>query len=161
MNKKEMTEKLSEIHALAERIEAALVVRDPGTARSFEAFEGLRKQVAAASRSRRIHMSHLVTIATDIDKGATLETISLRVNELLRESGVTLCKDVAVLGAFDFVGEGDEISIESPAWIDILEDGSVLVLRQGIATRRPSINSVRESANESVTFTTDQEVEDK
>ena len=33
MNKKEMTEKLSEIHALAERIEAALVVRDPGTAR--------------------------------------------------------------------------------------------------------------------------------
>lgn len=144
MKKNEMSAKLDEIRSLTERIEAALVVRDPGSARSAEAFEGLRKQVAAASRSRRVHLSHLVTLATDIEKGANLETVSRRVDDLLRESGVDRTRDTSIAGAFEFDGEGDDVVVQEHAWVDVLEDGSAIVLRQGRALRRPTGGSVTE-----------------
>ena len=145
MKKSEISAKLDEIRSLTERIEAALVVRDPGTARSAEAFEGLRKQVAAASRNRRVHLSHLVTLATDIEKGANLETISRRIEDLLRESGVGRTRDTAIAGAFDFDGVGDDVVVHEHAWVDVLEDGSAIVLRQGRAERWSGVGPVTES----------------
>ena len=146
MKKSEISAKLDEIRGLTGRIEAALVVRDPGTARSAEAFEGLRKQVAAASRNRRVHLSHLVTLATDIEKGANLETISRRVDDLLREAGVDRTRDTSIVGAFEFDGVGDDVVVQEHAWVDVLEDGSAIVLRQGRALRRPAVGSVTEPA---------------
>lgn len=135
MRNRQSEDAMREMLRLLERIEASLVVRDPGNARSVEAFEGLRKQLANASRARRTHVSHLITLATDIEKGANLETISNRLFDFLRETGVRRSEDTDVPGAFRIDGEGPHVEVREPAWLDILEDGTVVVLREGSASR--------------------------
>ena len=136
MGKKDMTARIEALAASLERVEAALVVRDPGNARSAEAFDGLRKQIAMAARVRRTHASHLVTLAEDLRKGATLETVTKRVRDFLNELGVRQSEDIDIPDAFVVEGEGEDVEIVDPAWVDVMEDGTRIVLKQGRATRR-------------------------
>lgn len=136
MRKKEMKDRFDDLAVAIQRIEAALVVRDPGNARSADAFDGLRKQVAMAVRSRRTHVSHMLTLADDLQKGATLETISSRVRDFLNELSVARSEDTELDGAFQIEGDGDVVEVQEPAWVDVMEDGTRLVLKQGRATRK-------------------------
>lgn len=129
-------ERLVEIQALLERIDAALIVRDPGTARSADAFDGLRKQINYAAKSRRTHVSHLLALDESIRSGGNMDLVAARLTEYLRELGVERLFDVARVEAFDIVGDptGD-VEVLEPAIVEKEENGRITVLRIGKARR--------------------------
>ncbi|MFN3219825.1 MAG: hypothetical protein ACE367_25335 [Acidimicrobiales bacterium] len=130
-----MFSRLRKIEDLLTRIDTALVVRDPGSARSAEAYEGLRKQVAMAARSRREHLAQLVEMSDAIDRGATVDTLRERVDEWTMQAGLTRLTTVDPIDHFEIEGSGEVVEVVEPAWIDS-ESGALI--RSGRARRRPA-----------------------
>ena len=129
-------ERLDRIEALLNRLDAAVVVRDPGNARSAEAFDGLRKLMIQSGTSRRSHVSHLLSLADSIEREAPMELIRDRVNDFLLELGISRSMDVTRPEFFEVVeGEGDGLECVVPAVIERLEDGRVNLVRHGKARR--------------------------
>jgi len=127
---------LQEIRNLLSRLDAAVVVREPGSARSAEAFEGLRKQLNLAVKSHRSHVGHLVSLSDSLDRNANIELIRDRVNDFLQELGIKTIRDFSPQ-FFEIVGttEGDENGYEivEPAIVEELEGGGFLSIRLGKA----------------------------
>lgn len=131
-----INERLVQIQALLERVDAALIVRDPGTARSAEAFDGLRRQIAYAAKARRSHVSHLLALDDSIRTGGNIDLIAARLKEYLIELGIERIYDTSLSEAFDIAGDRlGEIEVVEPAVIEREEDGRVTVLRVGKALR--------------------------
>ena len=129
-------ERLDRIEALLNRLDAAVVVRDPGNARSAEAFDGLRKLMIQSGTSRRSHVSHLLSLADSIERDAPMELIRDRVNDFLLELGISRSTDVSRPEFFELVeGEGDDLECVVPAVIERLEDGRINLVRHGKARR--------------------------
>jgi len=140
---------LNRIEMLLERLDAAIVVRDLGTARSAEAFEGLRKSILIAAKSRRNHISHLVALDESIRSGGSLDLIKARVAEYLNELGIERLSDPEHLECFDVQGDlvGD-IEILEPAIIERSEDGKITIFRVGRAQRTHRNSTVDVDAEE-------------
>lgn len=129
-------DRLTEIQMLLERLDSAVVVRELGSVRSAEAFDGLRRQVAYAAKSRRTHVSHLLSLDESIRSGGSLELVRARVSEYLRELGVERLTDVSITEAFDISGDSTgEIDVIEPAIVEREDDGRQTVLRIGKARR--------------------------
>lgn len=129
-------EQLDRIEILLQRLDSAVVVRDPGSARAAEAFDGLRKSVIQASKSHRVHVAHLVALDESIRSGGTLDLVRLRVAEYLRELGVERLETPEVLEAFDVVGDSDgDFEVLEAAIIERFDDGRISVLKVGKARR--------------------------
>ncbi len=112
-------DRLDDVHELLRRIDTALIVRDPGTARSAEAYEGLRRQVVAAASDRRKHLVQLTEFAEAVRRGDDHEALRSRVEEWLMQANIAVVTDPAVEGAFEIVGEGTGgIHVHQPAYID-------------------------------------------
>ncbi len=61
----EIGQVLVDLRLSIERIDASLVVRDPGNVRSADAYDGLRKQIAvSAGDRRRLHPRQSGTLAS-------------------------------------------------------------------------------------------------
>jgi hypothetical protein len=102
-------------------ITAALIVREPGTALSANAYDGLRKQVSIAARDRRQHLARLVELMEAIDHGATPETLRRKCEQWCHETGLETVTDVARAEAdwFRIVdGDGPGVEVLTPAWVD-------------------------------------------
>lgn len=100
-------------------IHTALVVRDPGTSISADAYEGLRKQVIAAATARQAHVAQLAEIDVAIHRGASAEDLRALVSQWLDQAGVTRVEDAAVREAFDSsVPPGLDADVETPAYIN-------------------------------------------
>lgn len=139
------SELLIRIVSLLERIDSALVVREPGNARSVEAFDGLRKSILQSSKNRRMHVSHLLSLSDSIERGADYQLIKDRVADFMLELGVSRSTDVGRSDFFDVTGgEGDYLECVVPAVIETLDDGSMSLVRLGEAIRTsvPSSNGV-------------------
>lgn len=135
------TEALRELESLLRRLDAALVVRDPGNARSVDAYDGLRRQVASAMRERRAHLSQLVQFADALDRGANLNTLASLVEEWLLQAGLTRWMDSHPVDFFriddESVTETDaHIEVTVPAWVDASDPESPVLVRQGTAVLR-------------------------
>lgn len=129
---------LSRIENLLQRLDAAVVVRDPGSARSAEMYEGLRKQIIQSGKNHRMHLSHLIALQESIERGADIELIRDRVNDYLNELGVKKTSDTTYIDSFEIVeGEGSNFECIEPAVIERLEDGSVRTHQLGKARRVP------------------------
>jgi hypothetical protein len=127
---------LNDIESLLERIDAAIVVRDLGNARSAEAFDGLRKSILVATKSRRTHISHLVSLDESIRNGGSLELVKARLAEYLNELGIERLTDLRHLECFDVVGDSEgEIEVLEPAVVERADDGKLNILRVGKAQR--------------------------
>ena len=123
------SERLRRIEALLERLDSAVVVKDPGSARSADAFEGLRRTIIQNAKSHRVHVAHLIALDESIWSGATIELIRFRVAEYLRELGVERLEDSSVPEAFDIVGDGQgEFEVLEPAIIERGEDGNFSII---------------------------------
>lgn len=139
---KKSRESLDEIQRLLERLDAALIVRDPGTARSVEAFEGLRRTVSYAARARQQHVGQVVALCEALDNGASLETIADLAELWAMEAGLQRWSDPSVPDFFKVVeGGGDALASEDvtlavidPAWVDTATGEPVLV-KPGTAKR--------------------------
>ena len=125
---------LQEIRNLLSRLDAAVVVREPGTTRSAEAFEGLRKQLNLAVKSHRSHVGHLVSLSDSLDRNADIELIRDRVNDFLQELGIRTIRDY-IPQFFEVVetidGDDDGYEIVEPAIVEELEGGGLSPIRLG------------------------------
>lgn len=150
MRGKRIEDKVDQVAQRLERVDAMLVVREPGTSYAAEAYEGLRKHVQFASQQQRIYFSTLISLLDDIAAGATLETVTWRISDRLIESGVREVSDPAMLPqAFD---EVDPLRETRSAWVLDPVDGRVNVIRPG--TRHPEppavLDQVPEASGEAV-----------
>lgn len=125
---------LQEIRDLLLKLDAAVVVRDLGNARSADAYEGLRKQLNLAVKSHRSHVGHLVSLSDSLDRNADVELIRDRVNDFLQELGIKTIRDY-VPHLFDVVetidGTEDGYEIIEPAIAEELEVGGPSPIRLG------------------------------
>lgn len=125
---------LQEIRNLLSRLDAAVVVREPGSARSAEAFEGLRKQLNLAVKSHRSHVGHLVSLSDSLDRNADIELIRDRVNDFLQELGIKTIREF-IPQLFEVVetvdGDEDGHEIIEPAIVEELEDRGLSPIRLG------------------------------
>jgi hypothetical protein len=127
--------RLERVERLLERLDAAVVVRDPGNARSAEQFEGLRKQIALAAKNHRVHVAHLLSLSDSARKGASLELLSERIEDFLAELGVTRISEYLHPDLFDVVetveGATDGIEVLEPAVVETMESGELNRLQLG------------------------------
>ena len=129
---------LGRIENLLQRLDAAVVVRDPGSARAAEMYEGLRKQIIQSGKNHRMHLSHLIALQDSIERGADIELIRDRVNDYLNELGIQKTSDTSHIDSFEVVeGEGSNFECIEPAIIEVLEDGSIRTHQLGKARRVP------------------------
>jgi hypothetical protein len=130
-------EQLQHIRVLLERLDAAVVVRDPGNARSAEAFDGLRKSVLVSSKNHRTHIAHLLSLADSMERGASNELIRERVNDFLFELGVKRISELVHPEMFEILevveGEKDGFEVLEPAIVEQLENGELSIIRLGKA----------------------------
>jgi len=127
---------LERIEILLNKLDAAIVVRDPGNARSAEVFEGLRRTIIQSGKSHRSHVAHLLALQESLDRGATLDLIRNRVNDFLKELGVEKLSNLQIKDAFEIVGgTGDGVELIEPAVVERLSDGSLSVIQLGKAKR--------------------------
>lgn len=137
---------LNQILILLERVEASLVVRDPGNSRSAEAFDGLRKSLLQSSKNRRIHVSHLLSLSDSIERGAEYQLIKDRVSDFLSEMGVSRTSDVSRTEFFEVTGgDGPYLECVVPAVVESLDNGEISLVRLGeaVRTHTPSPSSRR------------------
>jgi hypothetical protein len=110
------------------KIESALVVRDPGTARSVEAYDGLRKQIGAAMRHRRQHLVQLTLMAEALDRGADNDSLRSMVAEWASQAGLRRWTDPTPLHFFETMGgEASSYEVAVPAWVDEQGEETILV----------------------------------
>lgn len=138
---------LARIENLLQRLDAAVVVRDPGSARAAEMYEGLRRQIVQSGKNHRTHLSHLLALQASIDRGADIDLVRERVSEYLKELGIQKLTDTSNIDSFEVIeGEGTDFECIEPAIIEVLEDGSVRTHQLGKA-RRIQGSEVMTSAN--------------
>jgi len=129
---------LSRIENLLQRLDAAVVVRDPGSVRAADMYEGLRKQIIQSGKNHRMHLSHLIALQDSIERGADIDLIRDRVNDYLNELGIQKTSDTTHIDSFEVIeGEGSNFECIEPAIIELLEDGSIRTHQLGKARRVP------------------------
>jgi hypothetical protein len=132
-------EQIHQIRLLLERLDAAVVVRDPGNARSAEAFDGLRKSILVSSKNHRTHIAHLLSLSDSLERGGSIELIRERVNDFLFELGVKRVSEPLHLEMFEIIevieGENDGFEVLEPAIVEQLENGEFSIIRLGKARR--------------------------
>ena len=132
---------LIRIENLLQRLDAAVVVRDPGSARAADMYEGLRKQIIQSGKNHRMHLSHLIALQDSIERGADIDLIRDRVNDYLNELGIQKTSDTTHIDSFEVIeGEGSNFECIEPAIIELLEDGSIRTHQLGKARRVPGPN---------------------
>lgn len=126
-------------------IHTALVVRDPGTSVSSEAYEGLRKQVIAGATARQAHVAQLAEFDVAIRRGASLSDLQALVSQWLEQAGVARLETPELRDAFDStIPEGTDAEVEIPAYINtvtnqLVRQGRLRVRQNG---ERPAPESV-------------------
>jgi hypothetical protein len=126
---------LHQIEHLLHRLDAAVVVRDPGNAHSAEAYDGLRKQIIRSGTNHRAHLAHLLALSDSLERGAGIELIRDRVKDFLAELGVRPISDYLYPELFDVVetiqGEEDGVKVLEPAVAEQMDDGNFNPIRKG------------------------------
>jgi hypothetical protein len=133
-----------------------------GSARSADAFEGLRKSILVAAKSRRTHISHLVSLDESIRNGGSLELVRARLTEYLNELGIERLTDSRHLECFDVVGDSEgDVEILEPAVVERGDDGKLTILRVGKAQRTfsPKIEEAFGDQEQVVELPVNEEVE--
>ena len=117
-----------------EKIEVVTLVREPGTASSADAYNGLRKQVIAAVGERNAHLHQLAQFAAALDSGATADELRALVGEWLEQSSITAVDDPSLEEAFEVVGPADapQRRVVRPGYVDRMTGR---VVRRGVIER--------------------------
>ena len=118
-----------------DRIEVAILVRDPGTALSADAYDGLRKQIIAAASDRVAHLAQLAqldAIVRTTGDGATSDFRPL-VQEWMAQANLVAMSSPDQEDLFEIVGgSGPGLDIIAPAYVDAT---TRRLIRQGRARR--------------------------
>lgn len=139
---------LASMERQLDRIYTALVVRDPGTSMSAEAYEGLRKSVVVSTSARRQHVAQLAEIDVALRRGARTEELLVLVNQWLVQAGVERIEDPDHTEVWErSLPTSNAVEVAVPAYIDLQTGG---IVRQGRLRERvekiPTSSMVREAA---------------
>jgi hypothetical protein len=113
----EVERSLDMISRSIERIEVATIVREPSSALSVDAYDGLRRQIVAAAQERTAHLRQLAVFA----EAAHAQAPQLRpvVEEWLTQAGLVRWADPADSRYYDELGgEGEELRVLRHAFVD-------------------------------------------
>lgn len=131
-------QRLENLEILLQRLEAAVVVRDPGNAHSADAYDGLRKQIIQSGKNHRIHVAHLISLSDSLQRGADIDLITDRVNDFLSELGIMRMSNTDFVDLFEVIeGEGSALECIEPAIVEKLDNQTVVPVRLGKARRVP------------------------
>ncbi|QKV75293.1 hypothetical protein [Amycolatopsis sp. Hca4] len=112
-----------------EKIEVATIVREPASALSADAYNGLRKQIVAAAGERVAHLHQLARFAQAVESGDPAPLPSL-VREWSEQAGLLRVDDPSDTGCFDVLaGSGSALRMLRPAYVDQLT-GRPIVMGQ-------------------------------
>lgn len=135
-----------------ERLDAWLITRDPSTRAAAEAYDGLRKQVSAGAKARRMHLVDLAKldllvrtletrVAEDPSTSAKdiMESLSAHTRQWAADAGLSVVESVSnqTIGHFEIVEQsGDKpansAEVLKPAYLDE-SDGNTILIRRGTA----------------------------
>lgn len=127
---------LDKVDRSIERIEIVTVVREPASALSADAYNGLRKQVAAAAGERMAHLSQLAQFDAALRAGASADELAVLCREWMGQAALEVVVDPWLDDAFEVVGPGDATGrlVVRPAYVDRVTGR---VVRSGVAERVP------------------------
>jgi len=136
---RKVREQLREVEHKLDILEVYFTIRDPGTARSAEAFEGLRKTLINANKTVQIHRGHLI----ELDRlASTIDDIGLmrvKVSELMQQMGIGRFASLDSPDAYEITGgTGGVLQVDRPAYVDF-QSGQLLA--RGSAHYEPSAPS--------------------
>jgi hypothetical protein len=115
-------ERIGELSHKLDLIERVLMVREPGSVKAADAYEGLRRQA---------HLAHLAQLDAAVRRGATTEALRGLLRDLMQQAGLQTIDDPAQRDAFEVVeGKGDQLEVLEPAHVD---GGTGRLVRQGRA----------------------------
>jgi hypothetical protein len=85
---REVSDRLRQLEHDADLIKTVLVVKEPETVHAANAYEGLRKQVIAATGERRTHLAQLAAMAVAVARAASVDDLRPQVRDWLQQAGV-------------------------------------------------------------------------
>jgi hypothetical protein len=118
----EMRHSLDQLERRAQTMETILMVREPASVASGEAYEGLRKQVVNAVSERLGHLSQLAQFDHALRHGADPATLAALVDGWFQQAGLVRVDDPADPRAdllFEPVDGGTgPLQVIEPAYVD-------------------------------------------
>jgi hypothetical protein len=128
-------EKTSHLEKQVGRLDALLVVRDPGSALSADAYTGLRKQIATLASDRRRALVQIAKISAAAQQPeTTLADINLLLEELRNEENLIAITDPTKIEYYECGMDpgGSTLTVTTPAYgVEINEDFKIV--RKGTA----------------------------
>lgn len=124
---REVSDRLRQLEHDADLLKTVLVVREPGTVHAANAYEGLRKQVIAATGERRTHLAQLAAMAVAVARAGSVDDLRPQVREWLQQAGVvevwTLPEGALPQDLFEDLDGGSlegvpELDVAEPAYLD-------------------------------------------
>lgn len=101
-----------------ERIEVATIVREPSSALAVDAYDGLRRQLAAAATERTAHLHQLAVFARAVEEGLAPRLVEV-VDEWLAQARLVRGHDAADERCYTVLGgEGPVLRILRHALVD-------------------------------------------
>jgi hypothetical protein len=150
----EIVERLNRLEHEAELLRTVFIVKEPNTGLAAEAYDGLRKQVAASAAERRSHLAQLASMAVAVRRASSVEDVRPQVQEWMAQAGVVeltttphgnhpqdLFEDLEGSGFSD----GQSIEVIEPAYVD-RQTG--VVLRLGRARSKSTTLHMTETDTE-------------
>lgn len=131
-----------------DKLELYFTIRDPGSAKSAEAYDGLRKSLIAAYKGTQNHMAQLAQLHRAAVAADSLEPVRSKIGEFMQQMGVVEIDDPAVLNldplhpSFTELFEitetgGGELVVDEPAYVAIANGTVDMVVSRGIAHFEP------------------------
>lgn len=113
-------ELLRDMRARLDTLTIALVIMDPKVSTSADAYDGLRRQVAAAASSRQAHLVQLAQFSKALRRGASLDDLSSMLKEWMQQAGLKAESgpEPDHYEILDGEPEGGRLEVLSPAYID-------------------------------------------
>lgn len=130
----QLDHQLTAITRQLDSIYTALVIRDPGTAVSADAFEGLRRQIIAGAQERMAHLVQLTEIDVALRAGADHDTLTRLVGSWLRQAGVVTVITTDKELCFEPVAGEGPWEVQIPAYLD---EATGRIIRQGRLRQAP------------------------
>lgn len=110
---------VDKISRAIERIEVATIVREPSSALSVDAYEGLRRQVVAAAGERMAHLYQLARFAEAVSSAMPVEQLGPLVEEWLIQAGLERVTDLYDGRYYDVLaGDGPQLRVLRTAYRD-------------------------------------------
>ena len=130
-------------------LELYLTVRDPGTSRAAEAYDGLRKLLINANRGTQVHLAHLAELHRVVSAADSLEPVRAKVGEFMHHVGLFPMNDATHRDLFEFTGgHGSVVVVDSPAYVSRTESGDMTVVMRGVAHYERDRESLSERSEE-------------